>query len=902
VTPILSSMRTLRHPLILSIVIAAGTGLASAQAPGGFLEPSSSTAVRPRLTTSQIASLVPAHGPFTFGAPYHTQASRITNGTDCGGADCLFPVGYSYWRNMNAHAGRGTILIFLGLSADRGGSGPTLFEYDKTTGAVTNRGALFDTGSYLRYASAEGWYFSGSHPTALYLLDGPRLARYDVETRAMTTVFDVTAQYPGAYVWQAHSSDDDRVHSVTLRSASGSVLGCLVHREDTGARTLYPAQGAFDECSVDKSGHWLVILENVDNRNGVDNRIINLDTGAESVLLDEAGAMGHCDVGHGYIVGEDDWASEPGTARLWRFGEPLTPGATQGLAVYHTMSWSADLGHISHGNAKAGTATGQQFACSSNATRQDLARSNEIVCYRLDDSQQVLVVAPVMSNLDAPGGYDDYGKRPKGNLDTTGGYFLWTTNLGGGRLDAFVVRVPSQLLISGGDTTPPSVSVTSPANGSSVSGNVTVVAGATDASGIAGVQFRLDGANLGPEVTSPPYQTVWSTAATPAGAHALTAVARDAHGNTATSPAVTVTVGANDTSAPVLSSIAASGITAATAAITWTTNEGADSQVDYGPTTAYGQSTSLDPALLTAHAQSLSGLSASTVYHYRVRSRDAAGNPSVSTDRTFVTAAGAVSDVGWTNLVACAASGGTLTKTGGGEGLDDARAVSVQQIAAGDGGIEFTASDITATRFAGLTTGAGGTGWAGIDFAVRLGPWTASAGVAEVRERGVWKADITYVAGDRIRVAVSSGVVRYFKNGVAFHVSAKAPLYPLRGDAAIFSIGGRIANASFTLGASPRPQEVGGVRAVTGRFEWDVVPAATSYHVYRGAISSLPSGAGTCSDALDPDRTDTRFTDTEVPQPRTGWFYLFSAQSPDGEGSLGYGGSGGERIAAATCL
>ena len=51
-----------------------------------------------------------------------------------------------------------------------------------------------------------------------------------------------------------------------------------------------------------------------------------------------------------------------------------------------------------------------------------------------------------MTNLDASGGGSDYAKAPKGNLDVTGQYFIWTTNLGGNRLDAFIVKVPAQLL------------------------------------------------------------------------------------------------------------------------------------------------------------------------------------------------------------------------------------------------------------------------------------------------------------------------------------------------------------------------------------------------------------------------------------------------------------------------
>ena len=104
------------------------------------------------------------------------------------------------------------------------------------------------------------------------------------------------------------------------------------------------------------------------------------------------------------------------------------------------------------------------------------------------------------------------------------------------------------------DTTLPTVAITAPANQATVSGtNVTVSATASDAAGIAGVQFRLDGAAIGAEDTTAPYSVVWNTTTTANGAHQLTAVARDGSGNVATSSAVTVTV-SNTTAnrAPVL--------------------------------------------------------------------------------------------------------------------------------------------------------------------------------------------------------------------------------------------------------------------------------------------------------------------------------------------------------------
>ncbi|MFZ5876797.1 MAG: fibronectin type III domain-containing protein [Nitrospirota bacterium] len=114
----------------------------------------------------------------------------------------------------------------------------------------------------------------------------------------------------------------------------------------------------------------------------------------------------------------------------------------------------------------------------------------------------------------------------------------------------------------------------------------------------------------------------------------------DAAGNTASSSDFSFTTSAApDTTAPTLSSIAAGSVTGTGAVITWTTNEAASTQVEYGPTTAYDASTALNATLLTAHSAALSGLQAATTYNYRVRSTDAAGNTAVSGNRTFTTAA-----------------------------------------------------------------------------------------------------------------------------------------------------------------------------------------------------------------------------------------------------------------------
>jgi len=92
------------------------------------------------------------------------------------------------------------------------------------------------------------------------------------------------------------------------------------------------------------------------------------------------------------------------------------------------------------------------------------------------------------------------------------------------------------------DTTPPTVSITSPSSGSTVSGTVTVSATASDNIGVAGVQFRVDGINIGSKDTTSPYSISWNTTSYTNGNHILTAMAQDTSNNTTTSAAVTVNV------------------------------------------------------------------------------------------------------------------------------------------------------------------------------------------------------------------------------------------------------------------------------------------------------------------------------------------------------------------------
>jgi Concanavalin A-like lectin/glucanases superfamily/Bacterial Ig domain len=104
-----------------------------------------------------------------------------------------------------------------------------------------------------------------------------------------------------------------------------------------------------------------------------------------------------------------------------------------------------------------------------------------------------------------------------------------------------------------GDSQAPAVSLTAPANGARVSGSLSISANASDNVGVAGVQFKVDGVNFGTEDTGSPYGRTWNASTAASGTHSLTAVARDAAGNTTTSAVVSVTVDNSDAIPPTVS-------------------------------------------------------------------------------------------------------------------------------------------------------------------------------------------------------------------------------------------------------------------------------------------------------------------------------------------------------------
>lgn len=209
------------------------------------------------------------------------------------------------------------------------------------------------------------------------------------------------------------------------------------------------------------------------------------------------------------------------------------------------------------------------------------------------------------------------------------------------------------------DTVAPSISLSAPAANATVSGTVSVSATASDNIGVVGVQFKLDGVNLGSEDTSSPYSISWNTTGTSNGAHTITAIARDAAGNTTTAATRTITVsnGAMDTIAPTApTNLAVSSVTQTSFTLTWNASTDNTGVTGYRVYRAVGSGSLTEVGTVTSGTSfSNTGLVAGTTYSLAVRAYDAAGNQSaLSTSITTTTSS--------------ASSGGGSSGGGGGGG------------------------------------------------------------------------------------------------------------------------------------------------------------------------------------------------------------------------------------------
>lgn len=185
------------------------------------------------------------------------------------------------------------------------------------------------------------------------------------------------------------------------------------------------------------------------------------------------------------------------------------------------------------------------------------------------------------------------------------------------------------------DTTLPTVTITEPAGGATVSRTITITATANDNVGVAGVQIKQNSVNIGGEDASLPYSVSLDTTSLGNGVHSLTAVARDTAGNTATSNAITITVNniVSDTTAPSIPiNLSATAVSASQVNLSWLPSTDNTAVTGYR---IYRNGTQLTTTTGTTYSNT--GLSPSTIYSYTVLAYDASGNSSAQSTSVSAT-------------------------------------------------------------------------------------------------------------------------------------------------------------------------------------------------------------------------------------------------------------------------
>ncbi len=297
--------------------------------------------------------------------------------------------GQSYWAQCWIRERDQQIFCFVGSDSGR----PLFYQIDRRTRRVERLGSLLNVPG-----EGEGWYWDAEG--LITYPSGPILRRVDPFQVVISAVLlDITDRFPGCDLWQAHSSDDGTVQSATVRQivAEGPYpkIGTIVSQR--GQIRWFPVEREpLDESAIDASGRWLLIKEGP----GPDNKIVDLQTGSVRWIADGNRAMGHSDMGWGFVVGEAD-KPDPGQCGL------IDLASLQYRALFNTLN----MGHVS-------------------------VRGRRCLLSSPDGIERLDLATGIRRRLLEAATQDDAGLQA--SLDPTGQVAIYLTDTGG-RLDAFLL-------------------------------------------------------------------------------------------------------------------------------------------------------------------------------------------------------------------------------------------------------------------------------------------------------------------------------------------------------------------------------------------------------------------------------------------------------------------------------
>jgi hypothetical protein len=168
---------------------------------------------------------------------------------------------------------------------------------------------------------------------------------------------------------------------------------------------------------------------------------------------------------------------------------------------------------------------------------------------------------------------------------------------------------------------------------------------------------------------------------------------------------------------------------------------------------------------------------------------------------------GFTEDVIWSNMTNCSAVGNTITKNAGGNAWNGCgRSAPAQEINSGDGYVTFKQGYTHEANVGmiGLNVGAQcGGDYSLLDFAFYL--YHSGESRIAVFENGSNKYSEVFDASKTYKIAIESGVVKYYKDTTLLYTSATAPTYPLYADVAMYGITFHIDNVIISAAGGGDP-------------------------------------------------------------------------------------------------
>ncbi len=356
-------------------------------------------------------ALPDAGGTFTD-PTFGTTLMRLTDAAD--GDDNQ--VAYSYWPTFNLDGTRAAV--------NTGALGFTLIDFDPAAFTAGSRRAL--PASPTGPVQFEDATWSGVDPDVLYAHTlGGRLYAYDAGDDSYTLVKDLNEALPGEYQWQMSKSIDDQVFAFTRRDSSDySVVGWVVYQRATDTVIADPGPGGgLDEVHVDKTGRYLLVATGASGAGVVEGQVHDLQAETVEDLVDDGPDYnpGHYDLGHGNLIGNDNW-----TNRL----------TMRDLATPHEFVTALDFGSDWQlANHTSLLADDESWALVSfyGGEPPGVFRG-EIIQVATDGSQQVRRLAHHRSQ------FGEYYDSPRANISRDGCLVAFASNWDdSGRRDVFVL-------------------------------------------------------------------------------------------------------------------------------------------------------------------------------------------------------------------------------------------------------------------------------------------------------------------------------------------------------------------------------------------------------------------------------------------------------------------------------